>query len=275
VSKPAALWAHEHVTEREPDGTWEDCTFTAGLMHARVALRASIPATHAEMQALRAASGLSTHGGANIDDLQRGYARRYGWSGGTEVKGFSNLWYTLRPGRSATAQGSMAAFPSGHRLRRWDPGFRGAHAVLIARLDTSDRVWWDDPLAPLGVGYEGEWVTKAQLKAYVDRLTVAGGRHVISNIIPKPAAQPPEGDTLKPGDDFNYGWESYTLDGTHTVYCLGGPRNPDGTTDSDMRLCAAGPGSKVLTVVPRSRLTNGKRIPGSDILYQKITTGTL
>jgi hypothetical protein len=84
-----------------------------------------------------------------------------------------------------------------------------------------------------------------------------------------------EDPVITPGDDINYGWEEWTLDGDHTVYCLGGPRNDDGTTDPTMRLCAAGPGSPVMTFVSRSRLTDGKQVPGSDALLAMITSGTM
>jgi hypothetical protein len=78
---------------------------------------------------------------------------------------------------------------------------------------------------------------------------------------------------IEPGDDINYGWESYTLDNDHIVYCIGGPRNADGTTDPNLRLCFAGTGSSLATFVARARLTNGKPVPASDELLKMITSG--
>jgi hypothetical protein len=182
---------HFHVTEREiahywPDGqwddaSWEDCTFVSAVELARICHKPSIPASHVEAEKLRDVAGVRPTGGSNQDDARRGMARRYLWDGSTPISGFSAFWAALDPGMAASSQGTMA-FPYGHRLRRWSPGFNGRHCVLVVRVDSRDRVWWCDPLAPNSVGYQGEWVSKSELKAYVDRLTAAGGRHVIGKV---------------------------------------------------------------------------------------------
>jgi hypothetical protein len=178
---------HKHVTEREvahrwPNGqydnaAWEDCTFMSGVELARLCFSSKIPATHYEGERLRQAAGVSPSGGSNIDDLRNGIKRRYRRETSHPVSGFGNLWRVLTPGRAAVAQGRMSAVP---RLRRWST-FTGKHAVLVVRVDATDRVWWCDPLAPAGA-YAGQWVTKAELKRYVDAITAEGGRHLVANV---------------------------------------------------------------------------------------------
>lgn len=198
---------HEHVSEREvahnwpdgqhDDGAWEDCTYCSGLELARLCFDIGIPATHAEAELLRDASGKPPTKGANVGDLIRGVQRRYGWlTGYVEVAGFDILWATLQQGMAAAAAGRPAAFPYGHRLRRWDRNFVGLHRSLIIRLDDTDRVWWCDPLAPAGA-YRGEWMTKAELRTYV----LGGpGTHLVA---PLSVGLPDTGtgDTVK-GIDF-------------------------------------------------------------------------
>lgn len=183
---------HSHVTERESahrwpngaydDSAWEDCTFMSGLELHRLTRNKNTAATHYEGERLRQAAGVSPRGGSNMDDLKRGIRRRYGYDTMQPFGTFATLWRLLTPGRAAAAQGRMGAFPRGHRLRRWQPGFIGKHCVLVVRCDSTDRVWWCDPLAPGGTTYQGEWVTKAELKRYVDAITAEGGRHIVANV---------------------------------------------------------------------------------------------
>ena len=89
---------------------------------------------------------------------------------------------------------------------------------------------------------------------------------------------PPEDNVLKPGDDFNGGWERWTLDGMSTVYSIGGPRKDDGSTDGSMRLCFNGDPTKPLfTVVDRQRLTNGAAVSDAEEakLWAAIASGKL
>jgi hypothetical protein len=153
----------------------------SGVELARLCRAAKIPASHAEGERLRQAAGQRPMGGTNQYDLKRGFLRRYGWNAPTPISGFAALWRDLRPGHAATATGVMGVFAYNHRLRRWDRNFNGRHCVLIVRVDSTDRVWWCDPLAPQGT-YNGEWVTKAELKKYVDAITRFGGRHIVAKV---------------------------------------------------------------------------------------------
>lgn len=178
---PPMLKGHNHISEREPDGSWEDCTWDSGLEWYRLCYDASKPATHAEAQELRKASGEPSTGGSNVGDLRRGIKARYGRDVAPAISGFTALWAALDPGFAAMSQGGMSAFGPTHRLSRWQPGFDGSHAVFIARVDNTDRVWWCDPLAtdPAGPSYNGEFVSKAELKAFVDAF---GGQHLVDQL---------------------------------------------------------------------------------------------
>jgi hypothetical protein len=158
--------AHTWPTGEKDDSHWEDCTMCAALMLARICHDPAIPATHAEAEALRHAAGKGPLGGSSTADAVNGLRARYNWIDAFKVLAFDALWADLKPGYAAAAQGGMGAFPAGHSLRRWDPAFDGAHDVLVARVDTQDRVWWVDPLAPQG-SYQGQWVSKADLARYV------------------------------------------------------------------------------------------------------------
>lgn len=175
-----------HVSEREEAHTWpggaydgpadEDCVWCSGIMLRLASQPGSCPATLYEAERLRQDAGLGPSGGANANDLLRGYAKRYGW---TEPHVVSNsptaLWAALQPGMGAAALGKLSYFPAGHRLRRFIPTWTGGHAVFVARLDGTDRVWWMDPEGPL-TGYSGEWATKAELATFVGTYT----NHVVA-----------------------------------------------------------------------------------------------
>lgn len=168
---------HKHVSERQP-GAWIDCTWDSGVEFCRLTHDKAIPATHAEGDALRKASGDLT-GGSNIGDLRRGIRARYGYWAPLPIIGFSALWTALKPGTAAVVQGSMAAFGPSHRLSRFDPTFDGGHAVLVMRLDGNDRVWWCDPEGP-ATGYNGEWVSRAELSSFVKAFA---GQHIVAPIL--------------------------------------------------------------------------------------------
>lgn len=197
---------HDHISEREGDGTWEDCTWDAGLEWYRLTNDKSKPATHAEAQKLRTASGEPPTGGSNQSDFRAGVKARYGTTIVDAVKGFANLWRALVPGTAGSVQGTMNAFGPGHRLSRWQKNFDGGHCVLVMRLDNTDRVWWCDPLAT-DTGYNGEWATKGELERYV---TQFGGEHLVDWII---GQEPQEEDmptltTYVPGSTANVKGES-------------------------------------------------------------------
>lgn len=168
---------HDHISERESDGTWEDCTWDAGLEYYRLAHDKSRPATHTEAQALRAASGEPPTGGSNVGDFRRGVKARYGVSLPLPISGWTALRAALKPNTVALVQGQMDVFGPTHRLSRWQRGFDGGHAVCVLVL-ADGTLWWCDPLAT-DTGYRGERVTAAELKAFVTSFT---GQHLVSPI---------------------------------------------------------------------------------------------
>ena len=167
---------HVHVSEREaahywPDGRWdnarwEDCAWDVAIEFVRALGRVQTPATHAEAEALRRASGEDVHSGSSVVDVRRGLLRRYGFPTNPPITGWTTLWNRLVPGTVAHVNGRMGVFSWRHRLRRHDQPFNGTHSWLVFRLDGGNRAWICDPLAPSD-GYRGEWVTKAELEAFV------------------------------------------------------------------------------------------------------------
>jgi hypothetical protein len=137
---------HVHISEREADGTWEDCTWDSGLEFYRDAIDSSVPATHTEAQALRKASGDTMTGGSNLGDFRKGVAARYH---DTLPAAISNkgILTALKPGYCAAVQGSMSAFGPTHRLSVYDRNFDGSHQVYLARL-LDGTLLWCDPEAP-------------------------------------------------------------------------------------------------------------------------------
>jgi len=183
---------HIHISEREPDGTWEDCTWDSGLEWYRLCYDKRKPATHEEAHLLPRASGEPATGGSNIGDFRRGVKVRYGRDLPTAVNTFNSLWNALAPGYAGLVQGSMSAFGPDHRLSRYDRNFDGGHAVHVMRLDAQDRVWWCDPEGPK-TGYNGEWVSKNELLRFV---TAFAGQHLVSKIMPEDPAPQPTGDDM-------------------------------------------------------------------------------
>jgi len=137
---------HVHISEREADGTFEDCTWDSGLEFFRDAFDPSKPHTHAEAQALRAASGEPPTGGSNLGDFRKGVAARYRH---TLPPAISNrgILTALKPGMVAVVQGSMSAFGPTNPLSKWDRNFDGGHAVWIGRHPDGTLLWCD-PEAP-------------------------------------------------------------------------------------------------------------------------------
>lgn len=137
---------HIHITEREPDGSWEDCTWMGGLEFYRDAIDPSKPATHAEGQALRAASGEPLTGGSNLGDFRKGVAARYHRTLPPAVSN-KTILTALKPGYVGTVQGSMSAFGPLHPLSKWDRNFDAGHNVWVARTP-GGVILWCDPEAP-------------------------------------------------------------------------------------------------------------------------------
>jgi hypothetical protein len=159
---------HKHVSERQ-SGKWEDCLWMSAVMWLRLVFDPTIPATHAEGDALRLASG--DLGFSNFWNLEAGVQVRYRWTLPDPVPPGA-LWATLAPGTAAVVIGNTGAWPSGSHWRRWSPGSVVDHAVFVYRFDATDAVWWCDPLAPEGA-YNGEPMPKAELLRFVAKAGVA------------------------------------------------------------------------------------------------------
>lgn len=152
------------VSERESDGSWEDCTWASGVMLANAGTGADwYPATRAEYEALRVAGGdgpaEKPHDGSNLVQLAAGMSARYGWSGAR-----FDGWPAVERQPAGTAlvvQGYYRTLPT--HFRRWDAGFTGAHAAAVVR--TPLGWWWLDPLAV--PGYPGEPISATQLASFV------------------------------------------------------------------------------------------------------------
>lgn len=166
----------DHVSERESDGTWEDCTWCAGLEWFRLCYDAAIASTHAEMQALRAASGEPLDGGSNIGNLRDGIRARYGVTVVGVISGFNALKAALTPGNAAVVQGSMKVFGSTHRLSVWDRGFDGAHAALV--VNVAGLLYWCDPEAPETAAVPVT-ITWAELQLFVNAFA---GQYLVAPI---------------------------------------------------------------------------------------------
>lgn len=156
---------HVHITEREPDGSWEDCTWMAGLEFYRDAFDPSKPATHAEGQALRAASGEPPTGGSNQGNFRTGVANRYHHALPPAIPA-RNILTALKPGYCATVQGSMSAFGPNDPLSKWDRNFDGSHDIYLARTP-SGVLLWCDPEAPATADVP-VIVTPAQVQKFVN-----------------------------------------------------------------------------------------------------------
>jgi hypothetical protein len=267
------LVPHIHVTEREgahdwPDGRvddakWEDCLFASAVEWVR-ALGRDIPATHAEAEALRADSGLGPLKGAFLSDLSRGLAKRYGLTMPYPLTGAPTLLRALEPGMAAVINGSMGAFPAGHRLRRWDPAFTGGHSVYLERtLDGS--LLWCDPLAPAGAAVP-ERVTEDDIKTFMGTAwTGIVGRVAYVEDSKMTIAYKEELWDVAQGVPFfdgPNGRQVGTISKAATIRTFGAPLKPDKSTDWNWRVglvqtqTVTGTPGPFLVWFQRSKLTN-------------------
>lgn len=156
------LWtANDHTSEREP-GPWTNCVPCSLVMLARANL-ATPPSTNAEADALRKQAGYPAQGPTSLKGFRSTFRIRYGFFYQIAVP--ADPFTLLKPGWSCSMTGSMAAFADGHDLRRWDKAFDGVHQWFVAHLPDG-RILIDDPLAPEGIGYKGQFVTAAQVRAF-------------------------------------------------------------------------------------------------------------
>lgn len=156
--------AHQHPDGSFDDGAWEDCLWCSAIMFLR-ATGLAIPATHAEAERLRAASGEPPTGGSNFTNLRVGVARLYGLRLPDSIAGANAIWAAMTPGTVAILNGNMGAFLSGSYWRRWDNQFAGSHTVCSMRLDSVARQWWSNPQAPNA--FNGEWIGEIDWRRYV------------------------------------------------------------------------------------------------------------
>jgi hypothetical protein len=191
---PTALWNHRHISEREsahwwPDGrwdnaAWEDCGWDTLIEFVRMTLRPTIPATHAEAERVRRLSGEDTASGSHSGNFNKGLKEAYGF-GPLETRSDADV-LNMPIGFAGHISGSMGVFPYGHRLRRHDADFRGAHRSLVFRVAAG--WWWCDPLAP--ATYQGEYISRMDLGRFMGGLPY--GDHFIRPLLAKPATPQPD-----------------------------------------------------------------------------------
>lgn len=168
-------------SERRP-GSWDQCTEGAYLMALVYGGWRDFPEgiyTDAERNALDASTPPDPPaGGSTFPLVDTGAKRRYGVTlhripDGTKAELARQLDI---PGQGFAIAGSLAAFPPGHRLRRWDPAYEGGHAVAVVSLGDG-LCWWGDPLAPMG--FDGDRVTTAHVLQFAwypsDARVITGG----------------------------------------------------------------------------------------------------
>jgi hypothetical protein len=238
-------------SEREPDGTFEDCAWASGVTLANAAEGDEHPPTQAEYQALRAISGDDPVGSSSLTALKLGMDRRYGYHG-IEIRGALAVT-TVPVGTAVLMFGPYGALPD--HFRRWDLKYTDGH-VAVGLRTSAVRWWWLDPLATRG--YPGEAIPAAAIARFVGatggalKLTIGGRTMQIEHKI-----------------------ERWTLDGgPGKITTLGAPYLPDGTVDYKRRLAiTSGLGglNRRLEFIARSRLTApdaSQDVP----LYRALTT---
>jgi hypothetical protein len=147
-------------------------------------MRPSTPATHTEAERVRRLSGEDTSSGSHSGNFNKGLDEAYGL-GPLETHPDSDV-LAMPIGFAGHISGSMGVFPYGHRLRRHDADFRGAHRSLVFRV--SAGWWWCDPLAP--ATYQGELISRTDLGKFMGGLSY--GDHFIRPLLPKPTPLPPD-----------------------------------------------------------------------------------
>jgi len=155
------------VSEREPDGSWEDCVWASGVMIANVMVGENrYPATRAEYESLRyAGTGVreASGDGSNYpDELVPAMLKRYrlsvrcgvGWAEGLDE---------MPVGSWGAWQGKYSKLPGRLRLT----GFTGGHSFVVKR-DRSTSCLLYDPLSTTGAAPSR--ITLDELRAYYSAL---------------------------------------------------------------------------------------------------------
>jgi hypothetical protein len=154
-----------------PDTPVEDCAPSSDLMAANKATRGAYPATRAERERIRTATGIP-HGGLTVAWLNVANRKLYGHE--LEVLAIPFARFVddyMGADYGAVLLGSYANLPA--HYRRWDPAFgqklNSGHAVYVqgsspAGSRATGKLWWMDPLAPWD--HKGEWIDVAAVRAY-------------------------------------------------------------------------------------------------------------
>lgn len=188
------------VTETD-EATWTDCQWAAGLMLALKASHGAMPATRAEREALREASG-DYMGGSSLADLNRGLRTRYGRGVALNRISAASLEKRLVRGDGADVNLLYARLPD--HWTRWDrhfaaKGSRSAHAAYVQAEDRGGNVhltpsgrlhdvFWQDPLgrSPAGTDphdrYRGEWLPFEALVEAMAALSGSTARLIVATL---------------------------------------------------------------------------------------------
>lgn len=164
------------VTETNEPPPWTDCTWASALMAANKASVGKYPATRAEREALRDASGDHV-GGSNLGNVTEGIKARYGWTLAALRPGWGLLLQRIARGDGVLACGAYSRLTP--HFQRWDPPFalkpNTNHATYVQGHDRGGNfhlgpdglpteVFWMDPLGrspagtPAAKRYRGEWM---------------------------------------------------------------------------------------------------------------------
>jgi hypothetical protein len=131
------------ANERGQTPPFDDCIAASGLNIANAA-GAKRPTTHAEIEALRVASGDST-GGQSLTTLRAGIVRRYDLHPAP-----SSEWDAIATGiahnRWFVVRGDYQSLPA--HYRRFQPSGTFSHATAVGPSDAPGHSWWVDPLEP-------------------------------------------------------------------------------------------------------------------------------
>lgn len=145
-----------------------DCTYASGLTGMVYAGWTKFPKgiyTHEEREALERSDSQPDETGASLADLKEALKNRYGVT--RTINAASALSGLLDKRMGHVVQGYLKNFPSGHRLRRWQPGFTGGHAIFVY-FGSDLKYHWFDPLAPMK--FAGDIVTKAEIMTFAKGL---------------------------------------------------------------------------------------------------------
>ena len=144
------------VNERFDGPPFWACTFTALLNGANVGWLGALPATHAEVAKLAGASGdKDLRKGSRSSHMIAALKRRYKVDMRIESVGPKEARRRLSDGYALVAGVTYGEFP--WRYRQWSPNFKLGHRVTLIGM-SGMRTKILDPLAPKGIGYDGDWI---------------------------------------------------------------------------------------------------------------------